>query len=76
MQDSASIRKVLKMLRDRITLVEQTLHKLTDTAAHMYLDAMVSESTLSQEYHDIRERITDLQHERKIIQTLLDKGIV
>lgn len=63
------------MLRDRIILVEKELTKLTDTAAHMYLDAMVSENTLSQEYHSIREHITDLQHERKMIQTLLDKGV-
>jgi len=62
------------MLKDRKLLVESEITKLTDTAAHQYLDAMVSESTLSQEYHDIRERITDLQHERKMIQLLLDKG--
>jgi hypothetical protein len=62
------------MLKDRKLLVEHEIHRLTDTAAHMYLDAMISESTLSQEYHDIRGRITDLQHERKMIQLLLDKG--
>jgi hypothetical protein len=63
------------MLRDRKLLVEHEITKLTDKAAHMYLDAMVSETTLSQEYHTIREHITDLQHERKMIQLLLDKGI-
>jgi len=62
------------MLKDRKLLVETELTKLTDTAAHMYLDAMISENTISKEYHNIRERITDLQHERKIIQLLLDKG--
>jgi hypothetical protein len=63
------------MLRDRKLLVEAEITRLTDKAAHQYLDAMISESVLSQEYHDIRERITDLQHERKMIQLLLDKGI-
>jgi len=63
------------MLKDRKVLVEAEITRLTDVAAHQYLDAMISESVLSQEYHDIRERITDLQHERKMIQLLLDKGI-
>ena len=62
------------MLKDRKLLVEAEITKLTDTAAHMYLDAMISENTISQEYHNIREHITDLQHERKMIQLLLDKG--
>jgi hypothetical protein len=62
------------MLKDRKLLVEAEIHRLTDVAAHMYLDAMISVSTLSQEYQSIRERITDLQHERKMIQLLLDKG--
>jgi hypothetical protein len=62
------------MLRDRKLLVETEITKLTDAAAHMYLDAMISVSTLSPEYESIRERITDLQHERKMIQLLLDKG--
>jgi hypothetical protein len=62
------------MLKDRKLLVEAEITRLTDVAAHMYLDAMISVSTLDPEYHDIRERITDLQHERKMIQLLLDKG--
>jgi len=62
------------MLKDRKLLVETEITRLTDVAAHMYLDAMISVSTLDQEYHTIRERITDLQHERKMIQLLLDKG--
>jgi len=63
------------MLRDRKLLVETEITKLTDVAAHMYLDAMISENSISAEYQTIRERITDLQHERKMIQLLLDKGI-
>lgn len=62
------------MLRDRKLLVEQEITKLTDVAAHMYLDAMISVNTISPEYQSIREHITDLQHERKMIQLLLDKG--
>lgn len=62
------------MLRDRKILVEAEITKLTDIAAHMYLDAMISVSTISPEYEQLRERITELQHERKMIQLLLDKG--
>jgi hypothetical protein len=63
-----------KMLKDRKLLVEAEITRLTDVAAHMYLNAMISVSTLDPEYQSIRERITDLQHERKMIQLLLDKG--
>lgn len=62
------------MLRDRKVLVEAEITKLTDIAAHMYLDSMISVSTISPEYEKLRERITELQHERKMIQLLLDKG--
>ena len=62
------------MLKDRKLLVETEITKLTDIAAHMYLDAMISENSISPEYQSIREHITDLQHERKMIQLLLDKG--
>ena len=62
------------MLKDRKLLVELEINKLTDMAAQMYLDAMVSVSTIDPEYEAIRGRITDLQHERKMIQLLLDKG--
>ena len=62
------------MLKDRKLLVETEITRLTDVAAHMYLDAMISVSTLDPEYESIREHITDLQHERKMIQLLLDKG--
>ena len=68
------LRQRKKMLKDRKLLVEAEITKLTDTAAHMYLDAMISVSTLTPEYESIRTRITDLQHERKMIQLLLDKG--
>lgn len=62
------------MLRDRKLLVETEITKLTDAAAHMYLDIIRGIVIHDAEYETIRERITDLQHERKIIQLLLDKG--
>lgn len=62
------------MLRDRKLLVETEITRLTDIAAHMYLDAMVSVTTISPEYETLRERITDLQHERRMIQLLLEQG--
>lgn len=62
------------MLRDRKVLVESEITKLTDTAAHQYFDAVRGEIELTTQYDKLRERITELQHERKMIQLLLDKG--
>ena len=62
------------MLKDRKVLVEEEITKLTNIAAQMYLNAMISLDSLSSEYQTIRERITDLQHERKMIQLLIDQG--
>lgn len=62
------------MLKDRKVLVEAEITKLTDTAAHMYLDIIRGIITHNEAYSLARERITDLQHERKMIQLLLDQG--
>ena len=62
------------MLKDRKVLVEEEITKSTNIAAQMYLNAMISLDSLSSEYQTIRERITDLQHERKMIQLLIDQG--
>ena len=63
------------MLKDRKLLVEQEITKLSDTAAHMYLDAIRGVSApLDEKYDQIRTKITDLQHERKMIQMLLEQG--
>ena len=62
------------MLKDRKVLVEEEITKLTNIAAQMYLNAMISLDSLSSEYHTIRARITDLHHERKMIQLLIDQG--
>ena len=62
------------MLKDRRVLVEEEITKSTNIAAQMYLNAMISLDSLSSEYQTIRERITDLQHERKMIQLLIDQG--
>jgi hypothetical protein len=62
------------MLKDRKVLVEHEITKLTEEAAHLYLDIIRGNVTQDAEYDRIRERITDLQHERKMIQLLLDKG--
>ena len=63
------------MLKDRIILVQQEIAKVTDTVAQMYLDAMVSENGVSKEYHTLREHLTDLIHERDMINVLLQKGM-
>lgn len=62
------------MLKDRKLLVEQEITKLTEVAANQYFEAIRGEITLTSEYEVIRERITDLQHEYKMIQLLLHKG--
>jgi len=62
------------MLKDRKVLVEHEITKLTEQAASLYLDIIRGIVTHDAEYGRIRERITDLQHERKMIQLLLDKG--
>jgi len=72
------------MLKDRKVLVEAEITKLTNIAAQMYLKDIISEQmynnhiiskvSVSSEYQSIRERITDLQHERKMIQLLIDQG--
>ena len=72
------------MLKDRKVLVEEEITKLTDVAAQLYLKYIISmqmyknhaisEVEMSPEYQTIRERITDLQHERKMIQILIDQG--
>jgi len=63
------------MLRDRIILVQQEIVRVTDMVAQMYLDAMVSGNEVSKEYHTLREHITDLHHERDMINVLLQKGM-
>lgn len=63
------------MLKDRKLLVENEITKLTDNAAHMYLDIVTGKlDSKCVDYEQTRERITDLQHERKMIQLLIDKG--
>lgn len=62
------------MLRDRKILVEQEITKLTDKAAHQYLEAVTTQKRISDDYQYLHTRITELQHERKMIQLLLDKG--
>jgi hypothetical protein len=63
------------MLKDRKLLVEQEITKLSGVAAHMYLDAIRSgTTTMDEKYDQIRTKITELQHERKMIQLLLEQG--
>ena len=63
------------MLKDRKLLVEQEITKLSGVAANMYLDAIRSETTtMDEKYDQIRTKITELQHERKMIQLLLEQG--
>lgn len=63
------------MLKDRKILVQSELTKLTDIAAHMYLDIVTHDGDPNDPtYAEVREKITNLQHDLLMIQNLLDKG--
>lgn len=62
------------MLKDRKVLVEAEITRQTQAAARMYLDIVRGVVTDNEAYSTAREHITDLQHEHKMIQLLLDQG--
>lgn len=62
------------MLKDRRILVQQELVKAHNTAAHMYLDAMVTQTTISAQYTQLTQHITELQHDLKMIDLLIHQG--
>ena len=62
------------MLKDRKVLVEAEIVRQTEVAAHMYL-VMIRDATDHNEAYDaVCDLINKLQHERKMIQLLLDQG--
>lgn len=63
------------MLKDRQILIETELTKLHDEAAHMYLNLVLQDDAPhSDEYMKLRERISELQHDYKMVKLLIEQG--
>ena len=63
------------MLRDRKALMEHELKKAQTEAANMYLSLAIGGGDVhSKEYQDLKERISNLNFDLQIINTLLAQG--
>jgi hypothetical protein len=63
------------MLRDRRVLLEHDLKIAHDQAAEMYLDIVVNNGDVhSEEYQQIRDRISKLEFDLNIVNQLIHKG--
>lgn len=63
------------MLQDRKELIEFEIIKLKDKAAKLYLGYITNGNDVfgMTEYDDIREKISDLEFDLKIINEILEK---
>lgn len=63
------------MLQDRKELIESELIRLKDKAAKLYLSYITSGNDVfgMKEYDDIRDKISDLEFDLKIINEILEK---
>ncbi len=67
--------KGVGMLRDRKALLEQEVKRAHNDAAHMYLILAVGGGdTHSQEYQDLKEKITNLQFDLNVVNQLITQG--
>ena len=65
------------MLRDRRVLLEHDLKIAHDRAAEMYLDIVVNNGDVhSEEYQQMRDRISKLEFDLNIVNQLIHKGHV
>ena len=65
------------MLRDRRVLLEHDLKIAHDQAAHMYLDIVTNNGDVhSEEYQQMRDRISKLEFDLNIVNQLIHKGHV
>ena len=65
------------MLRDRRVLLEHDLKIAHDQAAEMYLDIVVNNGDVhSEEYQQMRDRISKLEFDLNIVNQLIHKGHV
>lgn len=62
------------MLKDRLILIEQEIHKIHDQCAHMYLTAMITESSIHSDYHTLRDKLSALQHDVVMVNKLIAEG--
>jgi len=62
------------MLKDRKVLIEEEIHKLHDECSHMYLTAMITESSISPQYYTMKDRLTDLKHDLFMVNKLIAEG--
>ena len=65
------------MLKDRRVLLEHDLKIAHDQAAQMYLDIVVNNGDVhSEEYQQMRDRISKLEFDLNIVNQLIHKGHV
>jgi hypothetical protein len=63
------------MLRDRRVLLEHDLKIAHDRAAEMYLDIVINNGDVhSEEYQQMRDRISKLEFDLNIVNQLIHKG--
>ena len=63
------------MLRDRRVLLEHDLKIAHDRAAEMYLDIVVTDGDVhSEEYQQMRDRISKLEFDLNVVNQLIHKG--
>ena len=63
------------MLKDRRVLLEHDLKIAHDRAAEMYLDIVVTDGDVhSEEYQQMRDRISKLEFDLNIVNQLIHKG--
>jgi len=63
------------MLKDRRVLLEQELKRAHDRAAEVYLTIVVAGGIdTSPEYEHLKNRISDLQFELRVVEKLIDRG--
>ena len=63
------------MLRDRRALLEQDLKIAHDQASHMYLDIVTNNGDVhSEEYQQMRDRITRLEFDLNMVNQLIHRG--
>jgi uncharacterized tellurite resistance protein B-like protein len=63
------------MLKDRRVLLEHDLKIAHDRAAEMYLDIVVTDGDVhSEEYQQMRDRISKLEFDLNVVNQLIHKG--
>ena len=70
-----SLYKEKYMLRDRRELLEHDIKKLQAEAANMYLSIVIGNGDInSAEYQKLKEQVSNLQFDLKMVNQLIDQG--